>query len=263
MAVTLASDEAITPQMGAGGAPRPATPRGRSFEEALTGKAAELVKGVGHVTKGGRPLNDAEDGAQIFTKSHDAIMRTKAAALQGQLDSDTVLAGLSSDFTGTREFAGIYQSLRASADVRKNFTATNQNLAGTPYGLVPFDLAAPSRLIYPVYTLFRNKFPRPAGQGLSKQVYGILGISGSQTGGQSVVDISLPELANTTGGGAGTLATTAWPLQIPQSGKQTQYRLMSPIVSTASANRCPGWPSSRARGSRTSPRWPTWCCSRK
>ena len=142
MAVTLASDEAITPQMGAGGAPKPASPRGRSFEEALTGKAAELVKGVGHVTKGGRPLSDSEDGAQIFTKSHDAIMRTKAATLQGQLDTDAVLGGLSRDFTGSREFAGIYQSLRASSDVRKNFTATNQALAGTPYGLVPSIRAA-------------------------------------------------------------------------------------------------------------------------
>ena len=108
--------------------------------------------------------------------------------------------------------------------VRKNFTATNLGLAGTPYGLVPFDLLAPSRLIYPVYTLFRNKFPRPAGQGASRQVYGLLGISGSQTGGQGVIDISIPELVQSNG----TLSNSAWPLNIPQSGKQTEYKLNVP-----------------------------------
>jgi hypothetical protein len=80
--------------------------------------------------------------------------------------------------------------------------------------------------IYPVYTLFRNKFPRPAGQGASRQVYGLLGISGSQTGGQGVVDISIPELVQS----GGTLANTSWPLNIPQSGKQTEYKLNVPCL---------------------------------
>ena len=35
MAVTYASDEAASPQMGAGGAPRMAPPSGRNFEEAI------------------------------------------------------------------------------------------------------------------------------------------------------------------------------------------------------------------------------------
>jgi hypothetical protein len=78
--------------------------------------------------------------------------------------------------------------------------------------------------IYPVYTLFRNKFPRPAGQGASRQVYGLLGISGSQTGGQGVIDISIPELVQS--GQTGISST--WPLNIPGSGSQTQYRLNVP-----------------------------------
>ena len=83
---------------------------------------------------------------------------------------------------------------------------------------------APSRLIYPVYTLFRNKFPRPAGQGASRQVYGLLGISGSQTGGQGVIDISIPELVQS----GGSLSNSSWPLNLPQSGKQTEYKLNVP-----------------------------------
>ena len=143
MAVTLASDEAVpAPQMGGGGAPRPQTPRGRNFEEAVAGKAAELVKGVGHITKG-RPLSDGEDGAAIFTKSHDAILRTKAAVTSGRTDADSVLSGFSRDFTGNHRFSGTYQALKASAEIQKNFTAQNLGLGGTPYGLVPFDLLAP------------------------------------------------------------------------------------------------------------------------
>ena len=108
----------------------------------MAGKAADLVKGVGHVTKG-RPLSYGEDGAAIFTKSHDAILRTKAAVTSGRTDADSVLSAFSRDFTGNPRFAGTYQALRASAEIQKNFTAQNLGLGGTPYGLVPFDLLAP------------------------------------------------------------------------------------------------------------------------
>ena len=72
--------------------------------------------------------------------------------------------------------------------------------------------------------MFRNKFPRPAGQGASRQVYGLLGISGSQTGGQGVIDISIPELVQS----GQTGITSTWPLNIPASGKQTEYKLNVP-----------------------------------
>ena len=142
MAVTYAADEAAGPQMGAGGAPKMGPPSGRNFEEALTMTAAKAVKGVGHVTKG-RPLDDAADGATIFTKSHDAIMRTKAAMVQGTHDSDAVIGGLSTDFCNTREFAPLAYRLKSDAEIRKSFTAQNLGATGAPYGLVPFDLSAP------------------------------------------------------------------------------------------------------------------------
>ena len=141
MAFTEA-DEVISPQ-------RLPSPSGRNFEEALTNTAAKAVKGVGHITKG-VPLDDAADGGQIFTKSHDAIMRTKAATMQGRMDAESVLTGLSRDFTSHPQFSGRYAALKASAEIQKNFTATNLGGANAPYGLVPFDLAAPSRLVYPV-----------------------------------------------------------------------------------------------------------------
>ena len=56
-------------------------------------------------------------------------------------------------------------------------------------------------------------------------MYGLLGVSGSQTGGQGVIDISIPELV-TSGGSLSTTAT--WPLNIPPGGKQTEYKLNVP-----------------------------------
>ena len=143
MAVTYASDEAQSPQMGAGGAPKMAPPSGRNFEEAITKSAAKAVKGVGHVTRG-VPLDDASDGAAIFTKSHDLMLRTKAATVQGRHDSDTVIGSLATEFATNPQFAPLAYRLRADADVRKNFTAQNLGATGAPYGLVPFDLGAPS-----------------------------------------------------------------------------------------------------------------------
>ena len=56
-------------------------------------------------------------------------------------------------------------------------------------------------------------------------MYGLLGISGSQTGGQGVIDISVPELV---GGTLGNTGGSGWPLNLPQSGKQTEYKLNVP-----------------------------------
>jgi len=82
-------------------------------------------------------------------------------------------------------------------------------------GLVPYDLVAPSRLIYPVYSPLRNKLPRTQGQGTSRRVKVFTGISGSHTGGQSVLRWSIPEFP-----GGGGLAATNWPNQLPAAGSQ-------------------------------------------
>lgn len=50
------------------------------------------------------------------------------------------------------------------------------------------------------------------------------GVSGSQTGGQSVLDISIPELVQS----GGTLASTSWPLNLPGAGSQTEVQLNVP-----------------------------------
>ena len=232
MADILATDEGIpSPQMGGAStgaanalAAREARKSGK-YEEFFTAKAKNLVKGAGHVMNGGVPLSDASHGTEIMTRSHDTIMKTRAATIDGAWNTDGVVDGISQDFWGHPKAGAMKFMASRDSMVRKNFTAGNLGISGTPYGLVPFDLLAPSRLIYPVYTLFRNKFPRPAGQGASRQVYGLLGISGSQTGGQGVIDISIPELVQS---GQTGISNSAWPLNLPQSGKQTEYKLNVP-----------------------------------
>jgi hypothetical protein len=235
----LTSDEVSTANsananLGGIQAANAALARRSSFEGAFTTKAKELVKGAGHVKDprySGAPLDDVNDAGQIINKSHQAILDVRTATVQGAWDTDNVINGMSGDFWGAtrqnKQYAGLYSMAQRDASLRKAFSAGNLGQAGVPYGLVPFDLLAPSRLIYPVYTLFRNKFPRPAGQGASRQVYGLLGISGSQTGGQGIVDISMPELIN-PGSTPNFAAQGQWPLNIPKTGSQTEYKLNVP-----------------------------------
>ena len=240
MADILATDEGIAPpQLGGaqGGAANVLAARearkNSKYEDMFAAKAKNLVKGAGQVTLGGDrgstgyPLQEGTHGAEIMTRQHDTIMKTRAATMDGAWNTDDVVGGISGDFWGHPRAGAMKFMASRDSMVRKNFTATNLGGSGAPYGLVPFDLLAPSRLIYPVYTLFRNKFPRPAGQGASRQVYGLLGISGSQTGGQGVIDISIPELVQS--GQTGISST--WPLNIPGSGSQTEYKLNVPEFS--------------------------------
>ncbi len=181
--ILTAGDGVNAPPMGAGtavgsaSASMAASPEVRrsDFEGAFTSRAKNLVKGVGHVTNNGIPLDDVAHAGEIITKSHQAILDVRTATMRGAWDTDSVMSGMSQDFWNNSQMLAAGYQARKDASIRKAFSATNLGLGGVPYGLVPFDLLAPSRLIYPVYTLFRNKFPRPAGQGSSRQVYGLLG----------------------------------------------------------------------------------------
>lgn len=176
MADILTTDEGITPpqmggaQTGAANALAAREVRKNSkYAEFFAAKAKNLVKGAGHVTLGGDrgstgvPLSEGTHGAEIMQRQHDAITMTKGATIDGAWNTDDVVGGISQDFWGHPRSGAMKFMANRDSMVRKNFTATNLGLTGTPYGLVPFDLLAPSRLIYPVYTLFRQLWrPEPA-----------------------------------------------------------------------------------------------------
>jgi hypothetical protein len=149
----VTEDEGITPPQMGGTQPgaanalaaREARKAGR-YDEFFVAKAKNLVKGVGHVTNNGVPLTDVSHGTEIMTRSHDTIMKTRAATVDGAWNTDDVVSGISNDFWGHPRAGAMKFMAGRDSMVRKNFTATNLGLSGTPYGLVPFDLLAPSRL---------------------------------------------------------------------------------------------------------------------
>jgi hypothetical protein len=186
----------------------------------------ELVKGAGFVT-GNAPLSDSTD---IAIRSHEAALKLRVSTNMGYTNKSNVVKGMSQDFLGNFGYLKAalsqpsigeqLQQMLGGTEIGKSFTAGNLGI-GSVYGLVPFDLRAPSRLIYPVYTVLRNKLPRPAGQGTSMQERVFTGISGSGTGGQGVLDISTSELTGST-------SFSSWPLNLPQAGSQTEVSLNVP-----------------------------------
>ncbi len=167
----------------------------------LKARMTSMVKGAGYVGNGNTPLSNE---TQIMTKAHQATLDLRTETYRGYADRASVVKGLNPSFLDQHGYLKtalstptineqIAQALGAvSPDLVRSFTAGNLGI-GSISGLVPFDLLAPSRLIYPVYTVFRNKLPRPPGQGTSRIERVFTGISGSQTGGQSVVDsVSCP-----------------------------------------------------------------------
>jgi hypothetical protein len=195
----------------------------------IQSRMTNLVKGAGFIT-GNRPL---EDTVQVTARATQATMDLRVATAMGTRNKSQVVKGLSTKFLDdfgylktaltapsiVEQFQQVLSQL-GGADAAKSFTAGNLGI-GSIYGLAPFDLRAPSRLIYPLYTVFRNKFPRPSGQGLSMQEKVFTGISGSGTGGQGVLDISTNELTGST-------SFSSWPLNLPQAGSQTETALNVP-----------------------------------
>lgn len=182
-----------------------------------------MVKGVGYAQAGGRnkPITNPEKIMGLGYKASKALRESVKASMAnpaavrkgfnsgflsqygnyvGALDQD--------EFMGTGALAEIGQVL--SAELQRSITLTSPLTSG----FVPFDLVAPSRLIYPVYSPLRNKIPRVAGQGTSRRQKVVTGITGSQTGGTSIARISIPEIQS------GSLASNNWPINLPPSGSQ-------------------------------------------
>ena len=153
---------------------------------------------------------------------------------QGFAAPDQVVKGLSPQFQSAlgmaiqnnpsnvamRQFVEQLQT-QLSAELGKNISLASPLASG----LVPFDLVAPTRLIYPVYSPFRNLVPRVPGQGLTHRAKVISNVSGALPGqlGVSSNRMSIPELP--AGGG---LAGNNWPNQLPSSGSQTAYDMSIP-----------------------------------
>lgn len=195
----------------------------------LAGRMPALVKGAGFAKIGGnKPL---EDDAEIFRRSMEAERSLRATVKKSIETPHEVKKGLNPAFTTqfglfltdsgqsgygqqlVNELQGVL-----SAELGKNITLSSPLASG----FVPYDLVAPSRLIYPVYSPLRNKVPRVPGQGTSHRAKLVTGVQGSQTGGNATARISISELPS------GQSLGTNWPLNLPPAGTQSATTLNIP-----------------------------------
>ena len=136
-------------------------------QQGTTGKALmsampELVKGAGFARKGGnQPLTDATD---ITLRAQQAAVGLRAATWAGFQQKSSVVKSMNDGFLN--QFGALRTALTAPSigeqfaqvlgqlnpDLTRSFTAGNLGI-GSVSGLTPFNLLAPSRLVYPVYTV--------------------------------------------------------------------------------------------------------------
>lgn len=183
-----------------------------------------MVKGAGYRSVGGvKPL----EGEIVYERAAEATIALRGSISKSYKDNGAdVRKSLNPDFAN--QFGMFLQSAPGASnqlqpmvdaiqqvaaavgqpDVLKNFLLTSPLASG----LVPFDLEAPSKLIYPVFSPIRNKIPRVQGQGTSRRTKVITGIQGSQTGsGNGPARWSIAE----------TNPASAYPGTLPAAGHQS------------------------------------------
>jgi len=194
-------------------------------KDMVTSKMPDLVKGVGFAKPGGnKPLTD--DG-EMFRRAMDAELALYTAVKQSVSNPELVKAAINPAFTS--QFGLFLSQTPGQAQMNKWVAELNQMLSAelgknisltSPLasGFVPFDLLAPSRLIYPVYSPLRNKIQRVPGQGTSHRAKLVTGVSGSQTltgqTGLGGFNIGISEFPSGQG------LSTNWPMQLPSAGTQ-------------------------------------------
>lgn len=201
---------------------------GGAASTVISEKMTSLVKGAGFARIGGNmPLTNDDE---IFSRASRAETALRKSVKTSMADPDSVRKSLNPSFLSEFGlFAAQHQpngmdslvkqlNQVLSTELGKNITLTSPLSSG----ILPYDLVAPSRLIYPVYSPFRNKVPRTQGQGSSRRAKVFTGIQGSGTpsGSNAVKRISISEL---NGG-----SMSNWPINLPAAGAQTAVDLNIP-----------------------------------
>lgn len=135
----------------------------------IAGRMPELVKGAGFVGRGGNePLSNWADinqraaAATLDIRTQTAMgFRNKAATVaslnQGWLNEYGALKTAMLQVSPVEYINSVMENLQGGSEavakaIAKSFTAGQLGI-GSVSGLTPFNLLAPSRLIYPVYTV--------------------------------------------------------------------------------------------------------------
>lgn len=147
-----------------------------------TGVADRITTSVRQLVKG-RKVGGSEDAQADLAETlfRNSIKNSHA-------DPHRVSKTLSGPFASalSRVTAGQSQfmdQLNASLSKELGKSVSLGNITNALTGLVPYDLSAPAKLIYPVRSPFRNMIPRVQGQGSSHEAKIVTSISGAFPGG--------------------------------------------------------------------------------
>jgi len=207
------------------------TPSSTDAAYELTQQMTDMVKGAGYrkprpaAQGGGYAPLDIGEAVDKAVDAEMALRKSVRASLANPGDVHKSLnpafanqfALFGSQAPGMQGMTQVVDALNQIGDILgKNFTLTSPLSSG----LVPFDLAAPSKLIYPVFSPLRNKLPRVQGMGTSRRTKVITGVQGSQTpsGSNAPKRWSIAE----------SNPATAWPNTLPASGSQTAVDVSIP-----------------------------------
>lgn len=186
----------------------------------LVNRMPDMVKGAGFIRGVGarRRLEPLPDGEEVDDASLRVAKAVMTATKRGYDAPDVVLKGWNPEFMAP--FQAFMRSNPVQAGMNSLVAQLNQVLAQVvkdvtltsplTSGLVPFDLVAPTRLIYYVASPFRSLFPRTQGQGTARKTKVLTGIAGSQTGGSAGNPIAW-DISEFPGGGS----FSNWPVQLP------------------------------------------------
>ena len=163
MAALLENAETPAPAAVAGGVAAQAASEATRYNktgEMIAARMPDLVKGAGLAPKGGNTL--LTDQSDILTRSAQASLDIRTETARGFARKSSVVKSMNPSFLNqfgylrtALEMPSVGEQLQsfmsavASPDVVRSFTAGNLGI-GSVYGNTPFNLLAPSRLIYPV-----------------------------------------------------------------------------------------------------------------
>ncbi len=179
--------------------------KGWGYREPIRG--ARPIKGTSAFAGGARELSQKKE----LKKAAQAERALRDAVRTSERNPDGVIKGLNPNFVENFPLFGqaLYpqnpaisqlqaQMQELFGELGKNFTVGGGS-TGTPVasGLVPFDLEAPSHLVYWFDCPLRAKLPRFPMRGISHRTKVITAITGSQTSASApIVDPSLTEVTS-------------------------------------------------------------------
>lgn len=165
---------------------------------------ADLVKGLATMnfdplTGRDTPISRA-DWARYTAEAYEAAKDSRATMAKGIAPELGGFASFLAAQAGMSQQA--FELQKMLADITKTEVTSTYPISGsnTIYGLAVYDLQAPSKKVFPVYSPIRNRFPRVPGRGGATNWKQITAITGSG-GASATINHFLAELPSNSVGG--------------------------------------------------------------